>query len=186
MGELGFCFLLILIVLLPLVPTIIALTQYKKKTQKEFERTDKDKHRYYPVIFSKSARVAIFFVLVSMCLFVLPSFPIIMIHLLFPEIKLWIAIAVIEFLGILCIFIYYRFLVFDIDFVELDKKNFEIVHKNGKRDLYSLATYERSYENTFHTKYAKGITRGLIFEIAGKKKPDCRNDQQHHRGCSGR
>ena len=170
MGELGFCFLLILIVLFPIVPTIIALTQYKKKTQKEFERTDKDKHRYYPIIFSKSARVAIFFVLISMFLFVLPCFPIIMIHLLFPEVKIWIVIAAVEFLGLLCIFIYYRFLVFDIDFVELDKKSFEIVHKNGKRDLYSLATYVSSYENTFHTKYAKGVTRGLIFEIAGKKK----------------
>ena len=39
MGELGFCFLLILIVLLPLVPTIIALTQYKKKKKKEFDKT---------------------------------------------------------------------------------------------------------------------------------------------------
>ena len=168
-GELLICLLLVLIVVLPLVPTFIALKESKKKVQKEFERTDPEKHRYYPIIFSKSAKVAIFFVLLAVCCFVLPILPVILIHLVFPIIKIWMAILICEFVGAMLIFIYYRFLVFDIDYIELDKKSLEIVHTSGKRELYSLATYENFYENTYRMKYSTGITRGLIFDIAGKK-----------------
>ena len=168
-GELLICLLLVLIVVLPLVPTFIALKESKKKVQKEFERTDPEKHRYYPIVFSKSAKVAIFFVLLAVCCFVLPILPVILIHLVFPQIKFWMAILICEFIGAMLIFIYYRFLVFDIDYIELDKKSLEIVHTSGKRELYSLATYENFYENTYRMKYSTGITRGLIFDIAGKK-----------------
>ena len=168
-GELLICLLLVLIVVLPLVPTFIALKESKKKVPKEFERTDPEKHRYYPIIFSKSAKVAIFFVLLAVCCFVLPILPVILIHLVFPQIKFWMAILICEFIGAMLIFIYYRFLVFDIDYIELDKKSLEIVHTSGKRELYSLATYENFYENTYRMKYSTGITRGLIFDIAGKK-----------------
>ena len=170
MGEMGFCFLLILIVIIGFTPGVFMLAFAKKKTQKEFERSDADKHRYYPVVYSKQLKTAVFFELISVCCVILPIVPMICIPLVFPAIKPWMAIIFFESLGILCIFIYYRFLVFDIEYIELDRKNLEIVHKKGKRELYSLVTYKDFYERTYRVKYSTNTTRGLIFEIAGQKK----------------
>ena len=155
--------------LIAFIPMIFVVIFRKRRTTKEPERFDKDKHRYYPVVFSKELKIAGFFVLVDLLCFLLPIIPIICVPLVF-NIKRWVVVLICESLAALAIFIYYRFMVFDISYIELDNRNLEIVHKTGKRELYSLLTYQDYYMRNVRVKYTTIVTKGLIFVIGDQKK----------------
>ena len=155
-----------------LIPIAVALIIYRKPVESgQSDRTDKHRRRYYPLKRQKGTAVSEFIVVFAVCDMILPVIPAFMIPIVFPFIKWWVGIIILELIGTGLILIYYLVFVFDIEYIEVDEHGLEIVHKkNKKRELYSRMSFEEFYERTFHTKYATNITRGAIFNSNGKKK----------------
>ena len=155
-----------------LIPIAVALIIYRKPVESgQSDRTDKHRRKYYPLKRQKGTAVSEFIVVFAVCDMILPVIPAFMIPIVFPFIKWWVGIIILELIGTGLILIYYLVFVFDIEYIEVDEHGLEIVHKkNKKRELYSRMSFEEFYERTFHTKYATNITRGVIFNSNGKKK----------------
>ena len=131
---------------------------------------DKTKRRYYPLKRQKGTAISEFIIAVALCNLILPVIPAFMIPVIFPSVKWWVGVIILECIGSILVMIYYLVFVFDIEYIELDSHGLEIVHKKGKRELYSVLTFENFYENTVRVKYSTMITRGMIFTSNGKKK----------------
>ena len=158
-------------ILILLGPVILALCIYRKPVASEqSDRTDKTKRRYYPLKRQKGTAISEFIIAVALCNIIMPVIPAFMIPIVFPFIKWWVGIIILECIGSGLVIIYYLVFVFDIAYIELDSHGLEIVHKKGKRELYSVLTFENFYENTVRVKYSTMITRGMIFTVNGKKK----------------
>ena len=158
-------------ILILLGPIILALCIYKKPVvSNQSDRTDKTKRRYYPLKRQKGTAISEFIIAVALCNLILPVIPAFMIPVIFPSVKWWVGVIILECIGSILVMIYYLVFVFDIEYIELDSHGLEIVHKKGKRELYSVLTFENFYENTVRVKYSTMITRGMIFTSNGKKK----------------
>ena len=153
-------------------PLAVALIIYKKPVASgQSDRSDKYKRKYYPLKRQKGTAISEFLVVFAVCDIILPVVPAFMIPVIFPSIKWWVGIIILEIIGTCLILVYYLVFVFDIEYIELDEHGLEIVHKKGKkRELYSRASYEEFYERQVRTKYAVNTTRGIIFNANGKKK----------------
>ena len=153
-------------------PIVVALLIYRKPVASgQSDRTDKNRRRYYPLKRQKGTAISEFIVVFAVCDIILPVIPAFMIPVVFPFIKWWAGIIILELIGTGLILIYYLFFVFDIEYIEVDEHGLEIVHKrNKKRELYTRSSFEEFYERPFRTKYATNITRGVIFNSNGKKK----------------
>lgn len=153
-------------------PIAVALLIYRKPVESgRSDRTDKNRRRYYPLKRQKGTAISEFIVVFAVCDIILPVIPAFMIPIIFPSIKWWVGIIILELIGTGLILIYYLVFVFDIEYIELDEHGLEIVHKkNKKRELYSRSSFEEFYERPFRTRYSVTITRGIIFNSNGKKK----------------